>query len=307
MILSDGFEGSFPGYWQTYSPNPATTWGRSTYRAASGSASAWCAGGGSSPRPSGGPYAPNMDTGLRYGPFSLSDAISAQLEFDIWYATTSDVGHRRVGALARQRELLCGGFEIGKRLRLERVTFNFANESRITAIGSSQAWVSFAFGSDGSGQAEGVYIDNVVISKTIAGNGCTFSLSPTSASFAAGPGVDRSRSAPAPRAAVVGFQQHLLVDDHRQHDRTGSRVITYNVAANTSASPRTGTLTLAGQTFSVTQAGASGGTGSYRYLVPAIAHAPGTNNTSWRSDLSIVNRSSSRPRSRSPMPRPRTA
>ena len=37
---------------------------------------------------------------------------------------------------------------------------------------------------------------------------------------------------------------------------TGNGTVTYTVAANTSASPRTGTLTIAGRTVTVTQAGA---------------------------------------------------
>ena len=39
---------------------------------------------------------------------------------------------------------------------------------------------------------------------------------------------------------------------------TGNGTVTYSVTANTSTNPRTGTLTIAGQTVTVTQAGACG-------------------------------------------------
>ena len=54
-ILSDGFEGGFPGQWLQWSGADASgaRWGRSTYRAATGSGSAWCAAGGPSPSPAG--------------------------------------------------------------------------------------------------------------------------------------------------------------------------------------------------------------------------------------------------------------
>jgi hypothetical protein len=74
---------------------------------------------------------------------------------------------------------------------------------------------------------------------------------------------------------------------------TGNGTVSYSVATNTGASSRSGTLTIAGQTFTVTQSGSGGGGTTYRYLIPAIAHSPGANNTAWRSDISIVNRSGS--------------
>jgi hypothetical protein len=84
-ILSDGFEGSFPGNWEVFDASGArTTWGRSTVRHTSGTHSVYCAAGGLAPAPPGGPYKPNMETWMIYGPFSLSDAEDAWADFDLY-------------------------------------------------------------------------------------------------------------------------------------------------------------------------------------------------------------------------------
>src|SRR5262249_16969782 len=77
-IFSDGFEGAFPGSWQVFDfggidgTGAGTQWGKSSFRKASGTFSAYCAGGGASPAPPGGPYVPFMDTWMVYGPFPLT-------------------------------------------------------------------------------------------------------------------------------------------------------------------------------------------------------------------------------------------
>jgi hypothetical protein len=76
-LLSDSFEGGFPGATWQVSGSPG--WGRTTYSSHSGSYSVWCA--GSSLSASGGAYANNMNAWMIYGPFSLTDATSANLSF----------------------------------------------------------------------------------------------------------------------------------------------------------------------------------------------------------------------------------
>ena len=75
-----------------------------------------------------------------------------------------------------------------------------------------------------------------------------------------------SRRAAAPAPCLRHCRDRLRVDRHQQcgmdHDLAtgatgnGNGSVTYNVAANTATTPRTGTLTIAGNTFTVTQAGA---------------------------------------------------
>jgi hypothetical protein len=51
---------------------------------------------------------------------------------------------------------------------------------------------------------------------------------------------------------------------------TGSGTVSYSVAANTATTSRTGTLTIAGQTFTVTQAGAAAGGGTELIVNPGF-------------------------------------
>jgi serine protease len=51
---------------------------------------------------------------------------------------------------------------------------------------------------------------------------------------------------------------------------TGSGTVTYNVGANGATTARTGTLTIAGQTFTVTQAGTGGGGGTELIVNPGF-------------------------------------
>ena len=54
-----------------------------------------------------------------------------------------------------------------------------------------------------------------------------------------------------------GHEQRRLDHDHRRRQRERQRHRSYSVAANTGTASRTGTLTIAGQTFTVTQAGST--------------------------------------------------
>ena len=90
-ILEDDFENAFPGQWQLAS-DTSTHWGQTTLRASGGSKSAYCAGGGDTPAPAGGPYFNNLVTWMAYGPFSLADATEATVQFDLWMKTQPAAG-----------------------------------------------------------------------------------------------------------------------------------------------------------------------------------------------------------------------
>jgi BACON domain-containing protein len=93
---------------------------------------------------------------------------------------------------------------------------------------------------------------------TVNQNGpCSFSISPTSATFGAkagGGSVTVSTTAGCGWTAVsnTGFITILS-----GASGTGSGTVNYSVSQNTSGSIRTGTMTIAGFTFNVTQAGSS--------------------------------------------------
>src|SRR5213075_1315537 len=89
---------------------------------------------------------------------------------------------------------------------------------------------------------------------TAAAQTCTYSLSPASASpgSAAGSGA-LSVTAGTGCAWTPSSSATWLTCT--PPSGTGSGTVTWSVTANTSTSPRTGTLSIAGQTFNVTQAG----------------------------------------------------
>jgi formylglycine-generating enzyme required for sulfatase activity len=277
VVLSDGFEGSFPGQWQLWKPvtAPNTTWGHSGYRKASGSYSAWCAAGGGNPQPAGGSYVANMQTWLYYGPFSLADATDAQMEFDLWLA--AEVNHDLVEwtisvddttYYGPQRSASTSGFE--------HITFDFKDITEITAIGKSQVWVAFIFKSDSSQQSEGAYIDNVVIKKTVAGS-CTYSLSPASATAPAIAGTGTlvvTASSSTCQWTAVSNSTWLTVNPT---SGTGTATLGYSFQANPGGQ-RFGTLTVAGKPFILTQAGSTG----YALTVGKLGSGAGTISSSPR-------------------------
>ena len=102
-LLTDGFEGSFPGAtWQLYHDTAGADvdWGKSSHRKSAGSYSIWCAAGGSASPGPGGNVPVFTNTWVIAGPFDLSGATSGELKFDLWLVhrsrtTTTSSGWRR--------------------------------------------------------------------------------------------------------------------------------------------------------------------------------------------------------------------
>lgn len=82
VITSEGFEGTYPptGWSST------GHWGKSACQASDGANSAWIEGGATDRACTGfdSIYHPSETATLRYGPFDLSDALTATLTFDLW-------------------------------------------------------------------------------------------------------------------------------------------------------------------------------------------------------------------------------
>ena len=167
-VFSDDFEGSFPSPNWTLrfvsgKSNTTVNWGRSSYRKAGGSYSVWCVGSGSGAPAPGGP--PNMGAWMQYGPFSLVGATSAKVELDLWLSkqTGKDVFGvwAATSANGQYSSIYVDPSNTGGTWRHETVPLdNFA--------GAPQVWLAITFTSDGSTQYEGAYVDNLVITKTVA-------------------------------------------------------------------------------------------------------------------------------------------
>ena len=89
---------------------------------------------------------------------------------------------------------------------------------------------------------------------------CTYSIAPTAQSFTSAAGTGSvAVTAPAGCAWTATSNNPSFITITAGASGSGSGTVSYSVTANTTNSSRTGTLTVAGQTFTVTQAAASGG------------------------------------------------
>ncbi|HEX8128563.1 MAG TPA: BACON domain-containing carbohydrate-binding protein, partial [Pyrinomonadaceae bacterium] len=94
---------------------------------------------------------------------------------------------------------------------------------------------------------------------TDCGGTCTFSISPTSASVAAAGGTGSVSVTAGAGCNWTAASNAAFITITAGASGTGSGTVSYSVAANTTTASRTGTLTIAGQTFTVTQSGTTGG------------------------------------------------
>jgi len=91
------------------------------------------------------------------------------------------------------------------------------------------------------------------------GGTCTFSISPTSASYAAAGGTGSVSVTAGAGCSWTAASNATFITITSGASGSGSGTVSYSVAANTATTSRTGTLTIAGLTFTVTQAGTTGG------------------------------------------------
>ena len=183
-----------------------------------------------------------------------------------------------------------------------------------TAVSNSTGWLTVTSGASGNGngtvgfsttanpngtQRNGsITIAGQTFSVTQAAAPCNYSLTPTSQSVASTGGTGSTAVAAPNGCAWTGVSNNsgwLTVTSGASGSGAGS--VGFSASANGSSSPRTGTLTVGGQTFSVTQAGApctysispssqsiaaGSGTGSTNVTAPTGCTWSGvSNNTGW--------------------------
>ena len=91
------------------------------------------------------------------------------------------------------------------------------------------------------------------------GGTCTYSISPTSASFAAAGGTGSVGVTAGAGCAWTAVSNASFITITGGASGSGNGTVSYSVGANAGTTSRTGTMTIAGQTFTVTQAGIGGG------------------------------------------------
>ena len=151
------------------------------------------------------------------------------------------------------------------------VTVNTSANCAWTA-NSSASWLTITGGASGTGQGTVTYaiasnpntatrtgtmtIAGLVYTVTQAGNICTYTITPVSASVGSGTGngsVAVTTSASTCAWTASSAVPWLTITSGASG--TGSGTVTYTIAANTSAASRVGTLTIGGRSFTVTQSG----------------------------------------------------
>jgi hypothetical protein len=143
-----------------------------------------------------------------------------------------------------------------------------------TAVSNNTGWMTITGGSSGTGNGTVTYsvAANTSTSSrpgslTIAGHtlnvtqagACAFTVSPTSQNVGAAGGTQTATVTTTSGCAWTAVSNNTgWMTVTGGSSGTGNGTVTYNVAANTSTSSRPGSLTIAGHTLNVTQAGACG-------------------------------------------------
>jgi hypothetical protein len=130
---------------------------------------------------------------------------------------------------------------------------DFAPGTSVTLTATTGSGATFG-GWGGSCTGTGACTVSMTSAKTVTAtfNGCGYTITPTSASVAAGASTSFfsvTTTASCPWTAASGASWITSTSTG-----TGSGTITYSVAANTGTTSRTGTLTVGGQAFTITQA-----------------------------------------------------
>ena len=164
-IKSETFEGSFPNEWDLYGD---PTWDDESYRHHGGSWSGYCVGSSVSPP---GPYPDDARSWMIYGPFSLSDANDAMVEFHHWLDTEQDYDYFFWGASVDD-SVFHGYQTTGRNQSWECDTFDLTDVPQLGNLcGEPQVWIGFLFDSDINTHYEGVYLDDIVVRKNSGGGG----------------------------------------------------------------------------------------------------------------------------------------
>lgn len=134
-----------------------------------GDYSAWVAGDTSDSPPScGANYPDNLFTYMMYGPFSLEDAVAAELTFELWLNSIEFSQDQMFWGAALNGQDFWGYFLSGNSNGWEKMTLDLRfipNLGNLT--GEPQVWIVLAFVSDYYGNLpEGAYVDDVLLRKT---------------------------------------------------------------------------------------------------------------------------------------------
>jgi hypothetical protein len=173
-ILTEDFEGPFPGPWDVWDENGASYgeyyWGKRDCMPYAGSYSGWAVGDGSSGSglSCGASYPNYVQSLMRYGPFSLADASAAELTFKLWQYSESSYDFFFWGAATDGMDFW-GWTYSGDSLGWSDQVLDLADVYKLGDLtGEPAVWIVLAFVSDGSiTYAEGAHVDDIVLRKYV--------------------------------------------------------------------------------------------------------------------------------------------
>lgn len=172
-LLHDDFEGSFPGPWLAYSNLAGNggiyTWTQKNCRPAVGSFSGWPIGGGTQGNGlgCGSNYPDYASSWLVAGPFDLSNATSAYLNYKVWFNTEVNADYI-YGMVSTDGDKFTGKGWSGASNGWKDEVLDLSNvdDNGLSVLGQSTVYIAFYFISDSSiNYSEGAYIDNVSLQK----------------------------------------------------------------------------------------------------------------------------------------------
>jgi hypothetical protein len=168
-IKRELFESTFPTSGWTLSDvypndNKEYLWDDDNSRAHTGYRAAWPAKGGADGLdPPGDPYPPDAMSWMKYGPFDLSDAETADIIFSLWLETEANYDTVFFGVSHNANSGYIG-WEWSGIAGWEDMQFGLE-----AYIGDASVWVGWLFQSDEYFQFEGPWVDDAVIRKYLSG------------------------------------------------------------------------------------------------------------------------------------------
>ena len=179
-IMTEDFEGDFPGTWNVLDNGAANGeyyWAKRDCRPHSGFYSGWAVGGGAdgSSLSCGADYPYSVDPDpntqakfwMIYGPFDLTNASDAELLFWYWNFSESDYWDYLFWGASINGSSFYGTRTSGDSGGWNEVNFDLTNVYSLGDLtGQPQVWIAFGFMSDHSiTYPEGAYVDDIVLRK----------------------------------------------------------------------------------------------------------------------------------------------
>jgi parallel beta-helix repeat protein len=167
-ILTEGFEGDFPGNKWQLSGDP--TWGKTNYLKHSGQNSVFCAKDGNDGVTPPANYPNNVNALMVFGPFDLTDASLAFVRF--WYLMGTEINKDWFYYMASTDGVNFKGIGVSgtTEAKWKQTYLNLSDVPQLGELtGKPSVWIALGFTSDSTGTGFGVFVDDVEVLKSPVG------------------------------------------------------------------------------------------------------------------------------------------